>query len=219
MPTKDPDIQTTRITAVEIAAKQKGGTGGSRWFAPGNETIFEDIYETGTPFTLADLLEGKPLELCPWYGSQLEHEDLADIIHTAIYPGLVGDKVSRLMVADIAETQLGAFEASEFNDPAPRVMVDGLRAFAFGKIALPAFELLIDAAYSGENNRSDVSYLGMWATLPWPTKRYTNWSCVFLVKLMEKSQPELEAIVERMKEYEVGTVDLSSELTVRVVAS
>lgn len=217
-------MRSTRIKAEDIFNRRVGGPCESRWFTPEFEQVVEDIYERNGDVTIGDLLDGKTRAQIPGRdGTEPDTvEDVCDCIITILDPALVGDKVFKLLMADIAELQLEDFEASEYNNPAPRAMVEGLRALAFGKITLEEFKVLQDEAYgegrgNEENNRADVSYLGRIATLPSPSKEFTDWTGEMDIKLREKSLAHVTKIQDRMKEFDRGAVDLKDEVTARPI--
>lgn len=216
---RDPNIRSTRITAQDITEKRMSGECESRWFTPEFEGALEDTYGNHGAMTLARLLNAETAPFMPGYDSfvGITTNDLADIINTALVPNILGDKVFRLCLADIAETQLADFEAGEFSNPAPRIMVDGLRAYAFDKITAADLQVLIDVAYADENNRSDVSYLGKIALFSFPSKEFSDWTDLLDINLRKRTLLELKAIINRMKEYDRGNVDLENEITARPV--
>ncbi|KKL71104.1 hypothetical protein LCGC14_2098240 [marine sediment metagenome] len=214
---RDPNIRTGAITAQDVIGMRVGGECESRWYSDEFQNTLADIYGTHGAMTLARLLNAETVPFMPDFDPQVGSttEDLADLVHTALSPALLGDKVFRLCLADIAETQLAVFEASGFSNPAPRAMVDGLRAYAFNMITSEDLQVLIEAAYADENNRSDVSYIGKIALLPFPSKEHTDWTDLLDINTRKRSVSELQAILDRMKEYDQGKVDLKNEITAR----
>ena len=122
------------------------------------------------------------------------------------------------MVADYAESYLAEFESGEWNDPAPRLMVNGIRRFAFRKITASQLRVLVDAAYDGENSRSYVSLPGKFATLVdgGETKEFRDFLGAVREQIREqRTVVQTQRILDRMKEYDVGAVDLTDEITSR----
>lgn len=215
-------MRSGRVKADDIRNRQVGPPCASVWYTPEYENVLAEIYENNGPVTIADIVSGSTRVHIPGYDPDAppQVDALVDTIVTLLDPTIIGEKVFLCWFADIAEMQLEEFEASEFNNPAPRAMCEGLRALAFKKITLEEFKVLQDAAYgegdgNEENNRADVSYLGRLATLPYPSKEFTDWAGEMYIKFNGKSVDQLQAMIDRLGEFDRGAVDLEDDVTAR----
>lgn len=214
---RDPGLRVGRIRRKDITDKLIGGECESRWYTPEFAGIVETIYEENET-TIADLLDGKTLKYLPGHfpSKRPTVADLTDIMLTIIDPALTGIKVFILIMADMAETELAAFEKSKYGNPDPRNMVNALRAYAFGKVTEKRMRIHIDQAYKGENNRSEVAYYAKiaLAAKDAPSKKFSDWTGFLDVRWKQiKTIEQCEHVIERMKEYDLGTVDLQDEVT------
>jgi len=207
---RDPNMRTGRITAAEIIARN--GKCNDRWSADGGEYSVEDAYEQRGPISIRDVLNSRVLSniLGRQENAAIDVLDASEIIFVVLDPDIVGEKVFRLMLADLAETNLEDFESSKFNNPSPRIMVDAIRSFAFGTTTVEDLITKTNEAYEGENSRADVYFYGKLAVEPPGSKVLRDLQGLVFVKMKEKTLEQLQAIIDRMKEYDAGTADLTA---------
>ncbi len=207
---RDPDMRTGRITSAEVIAKADPA---GRW-GPDGEYSLGDAYEGAAgDIGLSDVLNGRSLNdvLGRVENDAVDLEHAAEIVFVALDPDILGTRVFRLCLADIAETFLDEFEVSKWNNPEPRAMVDAIRELAFGKTTPVDVQAKAEAAYAGENSRADVYFFGYMATEPPGSKRMIEGQCLIFAKLQKaKTLAQVQAIINRMKEYDAGTIDLTA---------
>jgi hypothetical protein len=202
-------MRVGRITSTEIIARADSS---GRWGVNGKYDLKEAYEGAAGNIVLADVLNGRSLNdilgRTETDAADLEHA--AEIVFVALDPSILGMKVFRLCLADIAETFLADFETSEWNSPEPRAMVDAIRALAFGETTPVDVKAKAEAAYTGENSRADVYFYGYMATEPPGSKKMIEGQCLIFAKLQKtKTLAQAQAIIDRMKEYDVGTVNLA----------
>ncbi len=208
-------MRTGRITSTEVTAKADPA---GRWGPDGKYSLAAAYEGPAGDITLADVLNGRSLNdiLGRADNDAVDLEHAAEIVFVALDPDILGFKVFRLCLADIAETFLDEFELSEWSSPEPRALVDAVRSLAFGKVTVGDVLVKVKAAYNGENSRADVYFYGTMAVAASRSQRMKEGQCLIFTKLHEKkSLPQVQAIIDRMKEYDVGTVDLADEVTSR----
>ena len=207
---RDPDMRTGRITSAEVIAKADPA---GRW-GPDGEYSLGDAYEGAAgDISLNDVLNGRSLNdiLGRVENDAVDLEHAAEIVFVALDPDILGTKVFRLCLADIAETFLDKFEASKWNSPEPRGMVDAIRELAFGNTTVTDVRDKATAAYMGENSRADIYFFGHMATELPGSQAIRRGQCLIFAKLQKtKTLAQVQAIINRMKEYDAGTIDLTA---------